>query len=105
MEEEEPRELQLGDQRELLVEPTAGTASERGVPWVASRKCLLADVSELAVGRFEPLREVRVAIAELLGQVEGQPGRELGGAEDGVPVVGEAVEHLPWREQDALVVA
>ncbi len=101
MEQEEPGELQLGDQRELLVEPLPRLAVSR----VPLGKCLLTDGSELAVGRLEPVGEVRVAVAELLRQVKGETGGELGRAEDGIPVVGEAVEHGVRREQHRLVVA
>ncbi len=101
MKEEEPGELQLGDQRELLVEPLPRLA----VSPIPLGKGLLTDDSELAVGRLEPIGEVRLAVAELLSQVEGETGGELGRAENGVAVVGEAVEHRVRWEQHRLVVA
>ena len=51
---------------------------------VAIRERPLTHLSELAVGRLEPVREVRVAVAELLGQVEREPGGDLAAAVDGV---------------------
>ena len=57
------------------------------------------------IGRVGAVGEVGVAVAELLRQVELEPLGDLDRACDGVAVVGEALEHLGRREQDALVVA
>ena len=57
-----------------------------------------ADRGLLAVG------EVRVAVPELFGEVELEPLGELGAPSGGVPVEGEAVEHLLRRLQVALPV-
>src|SRR5207249_7757286 len=68
-------------------------------------ECSEADLAQPPVGGLESVREVGVAVPELLGQVERETGRELRRAQDGVPVAGETVDHLLGREQDRLVVA
>ena len=69
-----------------------------------ARQLPLADRSELPDGRFRPVREVRVAVAELLGQVELEPLRERGASLGSGAVEGEALEHLLGRAQVALAV-
>ncbi len=56
-------------------------------------------------GRVLAVGEVRVAVAELGGEVEPEPVGELDGAGDGVAVVREAVGHRVGPEQGALAVA
>ena len=104
VQEEEPGELQLGDEGELLPQSCSRTIAIVR-PLVAVSERTLADVAELAVGGLEAVGEVGIAVAELLGQVEAQAGGDLGRAEHGVAVLREAVDHLLGREQDGLVVA
>ena len=71
VEQEEPGEAEPGDQRKLGLEAVVGALLVPvgvGVP-VGERA--LAEVAQLAVGRVGPVGEVGVAVAELLGQVEG----------------------------------
>src|SRR5262249_6260602 len=65
----------------------------------------LADVRELHDRRLGAVGEVRVAVAELLRQVEPQPFGQLDRTGDGGTVLREAVDDLPGSEQDGLVVA
>ena len=64
----------------------------------------MADRGELADRRLGAVREVRVAIAELLGEVELEPLCERGAPLRGGAVEGEALEHLLGRAQVALAV-
>ena len=64
----------------------------------------MADGRELADGRFVAVREVRVAVAELLGEVELEPLREHRAPLRSRAVAGEALEHLLGRAQVALAV-
>ena len=57
-------------------------------------KGALTDASQLNVGGLVAVREVRVAIAQLLRQVELEPLRELDRTRDRVEVVREALGHL-----------
>ena len=72
---------------------------------VALGEGALADGAQLHDRGLRSVGEVGIAVAELVRQVERQPLRELGGAQDGIAVVGEAVEHVLRRGEDALVVA
>ena len=65
----------------------------------------VADVRELDDRRLRAVGEVRVAVAELLCQVEAQPLGELDGSRDRSAVLRETLHHLGRREQDALVIA
>ena len=65
----------------------------------------MADLGELADRRRFALREVRVAVTELLGQIELEPARELNAALGGSAVEGEALEHLLRGSEEALTVA
>jgi hypothetical protein len=71
---------------------------------VALGEGAVADATELH-DRGLAAGEVRVAVAEILGQVEAQAVGELDRARDGVLVVWEPVERVGRRDQDALVVA
>src|SRR5205823_6260853 len=83
-----------------------GPTLQHSVAWrVAGGEYLVADAAELDVGRVLAVGEVRVAVAELLRQVELESLGELARARDGVGVVGEALGDLGGREQDALPVA
>ena len=73
MKEEEARETEPADQPELLVEPLAGfplVPVRMGVP-LPERP--LADTPQDLVGRLLAICEVRIAVAELLRQVEREP--------------------------------
>ena len=71
---------------------------------VALGDCGLADRGELLDGRLLAVREVRVAVPELLRQVELEPLREHGASLRRGAVEGEALEHLLRRPQVALAV-
>ena len=64
----------------------------------------MTDRGELADRRLLAVREVRVAVAELLGEVELEPLGEDGAPLRGCAVEGEALEHLLGRAQVALAV-
>src|SRR5262249_58367607 len=104
VEEEESGELQLGDQVELLAQACLREPAQSGRA-VAILESSEADLAQLPVGRVEAVREVGVAVPELLGQVEREAAGDLGRAQDRVPVVGGAVDHLLGCKQDRLVVA
>ena len=70
-------------------------------PAVALVEGAVADAGELDVGGHVAVGEVGVAVAELLGEVEREPSGELGGAGDGVAVVGETLGGLGGRAQAA----
>jgi hypothetical protein len=105
VEEEEAGEAELVDQRELLLEPAADTPLVAVEARVALDERALADAAELDDRRLGPVREVGVAVAELLRQVELEPLGELACAENGVAIIGKAVEHFVRRQEDGLVVA
>ena len=105
VEEKETGEPELRDQLELLVQPLSRA------PLVPVRACVplperaLADTSQEHVGRLLTVREVRIAVAELLREVEGQPLCEVVRPGDGRSVAGEAVRHLVRRAEDGFAVA
>jgi hypothetical protein len=105
VEQEEPREAEVADQRELLVEPHSRLSFVPVRVAVASVERAVADLRQLGDRGLVAVGEVRVAVAELLGEVELEPSGQLGGARDGVAVVGEALGDRVGREQDAFVVA
>ena len=105
VQQEETRQAELADQGKLLVEPRPRAllvTVRAAVPLV---KGVVADPGELRDRRLVPVREVRIAIAELLGQVELEPGRQVAGAGDGSRIVREALRHCRGREKDTLVVS
>src|SRR6185437_11171733 len=104
VEQEEPGEAELVDERELLLEPAAHASFVAVEVAVALRERALADAAELDDRRLGAVGEVRIAVAELLRQVELEPLGQLGGTPDGIAVIGEPVEHLLRREEDGLVV-
>jgi hypothetical protein len=106
VEEEEAGEAELGDEGELLAQALVRVAAEEGRGLsVALLEGVAADARELDVGRVLAVGEVRVAVAELLREVELEPPGELAGGTDGVCVVREAGGGLVGREEDALLVA
>ena len=105
VEQEEAGETELVDQRELVLEPPADAALVAVEVAVALRERALADAAQLDDRRLVPVREVRVAVAELLGQVELEALGQPGGLLDGFSFVRKAVTHLLRRQEDGLVVA
>src|SRR5262249_1713927 len=103
--EEEAGEPQLVDERELLLESPAHAPLVAVEAAVALGERCLADTAQLDDRRLLAVREVRVAVAELLGQVELEPLGKLIGPEDGVAGVGEPGGRLRGREEDGFVVA
>jgi hypothetical protein len=105
VEEEKPRQAELVDQLELALEAFARTRAN--AYWrigVAIIQCVTADRGELEDRRVFAVREVRVAVAELLRQVEGEPRGQLAASLRGLPVEREALEHLARRPQERLPV-
>ena len=105
MQQEEPGEADALDQRELFVEtlPSASLVPvQRCVPLAEQA---VAERAQLHDRRLVAVGEVRVAVAELLREVELEPLRELARPRDRFPVVGEPFEQLGRREQHRLVVA
>ena len=105
MEQEEPGEAELADQGQLLVEAGAGEALVAVRAPVAVGEGPVADARELDVRGLCSVGEVRIAVAELLGEVEAEPVGQPDRARDGVAVVGEALEHRRRCPEDALAVA
>src|SRR6266511_1951184 len=105
MEEEEAREAKLGDQRQLLPQPgfRSGAQGSRRIP-VAVPKSSVADSRKLDVRGIEAVGEVRIAVAELLGEIELQTLGELGGRLDCAGVIGEAGGGLRWGQEGSLFV-
>ena len=104
VEEEEAGEPELVDQPELVVEARAGVALVAVGAAVPLVEGSVADLGQQADGRFGLVREVRVAVAELLRQVELAALGDDGGALDCLPVEREAVGDLAGRAEDRLVV-
>ncbi len=105
VQEEEAGEAEVGDQRQLLVEPRPRLALVAVGAAVTRCEGVVADFGQLRDGRLVAIGEVRVAVAELLGEIELEPLCELGGARDGVEVVREALGGCLRREQHGLVVS
>ena len=106
VEEEEAGEAEVGDQRELLVEPPPCPTLQHSVAWpVALGERGVADAAELDVGGIGAVGEVRVAVAELLGQVELEPLGDSACSRDRFGVIREAFVHVGHGEEHALPVA
>jgi hypothetical protein len=103
VEQEEAGEAELLDERELALE--ARTRCLRLSAGIALDERCLADGSELVDGRIGFVREVRVAVAELLGEIELEPFRERHASLGGGAIELEALEHFLWRAQVALTIA
>ena len=82
MEQEEAGELEVGDQPQLLLQALSGAFLVAVRAGVALCERALADATQLGVGRLLAVGEVGIAVAELLGQVELEPGGQLGRAGD-----------------------
>jgi hypothetical protein len=105
VEEEEAGEPELVDQRKLLVETRADAALAAVQPAVALGERALAHAAELHARRLGAVREVGIAVAELLSEVELEPLRDLERARHRVAIVGEPLEHVRGRGENALVVS
>ena len=105
MQQEEACEAELVDQLQLFVEPRFGLASQRVGARIAVLERAHADVCELHDRRLRTVGEVRIAIAELLREVEAEPLGELDGARHCGAILRETLDDLTRREQDAFVVA
>ena len=98
VEQEEPGEAQLVDQRQLLLEaPSCATLVAVRVA-VALGEGAVADAAELRDRRLAAVGEVRVAVAEVLGQVELEPLGQLTGALHRIEVERKAFRGLLRRE-------
>ena len=105
VEKEEAGELEIGDQLELLVQALARSSLMAVGAGIALGERALADTAQLRVGRLLAVGEVGIAVAELLGQVELEPGGKLGRAGDGGSVFGETLRCFVRRAEHALAVA
>ena len=107
VEQEEAGQAELVDQRQLALEAGARLRLQLvGTRPVALRECVRADLGELPDGGIRPVREVGVAVAELLRQVELQPLRDHPGSLCCSPVdAREELDHLAGRAKEALAVA
>src|SRR5581483_3590699 len=103
VEEEEAGETEPSDQRELVVEALARAPLEAVGAGVALHEGAVADRAQLPVGQVYPVREVGVAIAELLRQVELASFRDLARSQRSLPW--QPLEHLLRRAQERFVVA
>ena len=91
VQEEEAREAQLADDRELLAQAALGLGAVGGAG-VAVGEQRVAEDGEVAVG--VGVLGAGIAVAELAGEVEGEALGEAQGLGDGLGVVGEAGGHL-----------
>ena len=105
MEQEEAGEPELADQRQLLVEPCARLALVAVGAAVARVERAVADRRQLGDRGLVAVGEVRVAVAELLREVELEPLGELGGARDGVGSSGKRSAIASGGSRTRLVVA
>ena len=107
VEQEEPGETELVDERELGLQAIARPGEQQSVAWrIAVGEGVVADRRELPDRGLGTVGEVGVAVAELLGEVELQALRELDGAGcSGGVDAGEAFGGLCRGTQDALAIA
>src|SRR3989440_8764241 len=105
VQEEESREPDLVDELQLFLEPRQRLVAESVALRIPLLEGPVANVCELDDRGLWAVGEVRVAVAELLRQVETQPFGELDGSLDRCAVRRETLHHLCRREQDALMIA
>ena len=104
VQQEEPGEPEPSDQLQLVAQPlTRFRANGSLRRAVTLDECVLAELAQLHVGGIDAVREVRVAVAELLRQVELAAIGNLAGALR--RFARQPLEHLRRRKQDAFVVA
>src|SRR5215203_3134740 len=104
VEQEEACEAELVDQLQLFVEASARAAPVPVGVAIALVEGSIADTRELGNRRFDLVREVRIAVTELLRQVELAALPDSRRALDGGAVEREAVEDLLRRPEERLVV-
>ncbi len=102
VQQEEPGQAVALDQPQLLVQPCPGVGAV-GRAGVAALELVAADACERRLGGLAALGEVRVAVAQVLGEVEAAPVGHLEGAANRRG--GEAGGRLGRRPQHRLVVA
>ena len=105
VQEEEPGQPEPPDQLQLFVEAGLRTLLVAVRAAVALGKRCVAHPAELLERGLVAVREVGIAVPELLGQVEAEAVGERPGALQGVEVAGEALCHRVGAEQDALTIA
>src|SRR5262249_35669400 len=103
VEQEEAGEAEPVDQRQLVVEPFPRQWQIATSSVVAVAEGAGADLSQVPAGRIGPVREVGIAVAEFLGEVEGAEVGDLTGALGGG--AGKALQHLVGRPEDGLLVS
>jgi hypothetical protein len=103
VQEEEPGQVEVADQRELLVQPRRRRRAQGRAARVAAVEQRRADLRELAVGGV--VLRAGIAVAEVGAEVEGQRGGQARGLGDRVRVVLEARGHRARRRQHVRVVA
>jgi len=103
VQEEEARQAELRDQLQLVREPLACAPLVPVRVGIAIGERTLADVAQLLVGGVDAVGEVRVAVAELLRQVEDAALGDLARAQG--RVLRQPLDHLVRRQQHALVIA
>ena len=94
MQQEEAREPELVDQLQLVLEPRARLEPKPVASRVAVLEGAIADLRELDDRRLWTVGEVRIAVAELLGEIELQPLGDLDRARDGFSILREALDDL-----------
>src|SRR6478752_326164 len=107
VEQEEPRQVEVVDQRELALEAIARPREQPLVAWwIAVGEGVVADLGKLADRGLVAVGEVGIAVAELHGEIELELLRDLDGAGGGGRVdAGEELGRVCRRPQDALAVA
>src|SRR5207247_9262958 len=90
VEQEKSREPEVGDQGQLLLESRACFSLQTVRTAVPGLEGAVADAGQLGDCGLVAVGEVRIPVAELVGEVELEPFGELGGAGGGVTGVGEA---------------
>src|SRR5947208_1921678 len=103
VQQEETGQPKARNQLQLAVEPFARALLVPVRACVPLRECPVADLAQLHVGGIDAVGEVRVAIAELLREVELAAIGDLARTQRRLPW--QPVEHLRGRAQNALVVA
>ena len=106
MQQEEARQVVVGDERELLVQAHPGGLPLAGVG-VARAELVRADARQRGLGRLAGMRsgEVGEAVAQVAGEVEPQPLGQARGLGHGLRVVGEQRRHLGRAAQHRVAVA